>query len=162
MVLPTLTYPDLGGTAVTDAIGYCLRSMGAAALIYPSARSDAETVVVDGIFRYAIGFNLLDFRIADAVRAEAGSIERFDDEGYWDDGKWQFRFEIADLSEDPRTAERFRGSWRFIGVVKAHEEFFAGGAILGGREGGEWEDVEMDEKGKLVKALRAEINKQTQ
>ena len=49
-MLGNLMFPDLGGTSVTDAIGYCLRSMGIAAFIYPSARSDAEIVriITDG------------------------------------------------------------------------------------------------------------------
>src|SRR5262249_37080379 len=65
--LGTLMFPDLGGTSVTDVTGYCLRSMGIAASIYPSARSDAQIVVDRGIFQYALGFNLLDFRATETI-----------------------------------------------------------------------------------------------
>ena len=144
MVVPTLIYPDLGGTAVTDAIGYSLRSMGVSALIYPSARSDAETTVEGGNFKYATGFNLLDFRMADAVQVDPNCTDQFNDEGRWEDTKWKYRLELADLTADRHIAERFRGSWRLLDVVKAHDEFFVSGGILGGREGGEWENVEVD------------------
>jgi hypothetical protein len=159
LVVATLMSPDLGGTAVTDAIGYCLRSIGASALIYPSARSDAEVIVENGVFKIALGFNLLDFHVADVVRAETNSSDCFDDEELWDEQKWQTRLEIADLSEDRDIAERYRGSWRNLGVVRAHEEFFANGGILGGREGGEWEKIEIDTVGEVIKHVRANLNK---
>src|ERR1700722_4403642 len=163
MVVPALIYPDLGGTAVTDAIGYCLRSMGVSALIYPSARSDAEITVEGGIFRYASGFNLLDFRTTDAVRVDPNCTDHFDDEERWEDSKWKYRLELADLTADRQIAERYRGSWRILDIVKAHEEFFASGAILGGREGGEWESVDVDPRMReFMKGMRQTRDKPTE
>ena len=137
-MLGTLMFPDLGGTSVTDVTGYCLRSMGIAASIYPSARSDAQIVVDRGIFQYALGFNLLDFRATETINLKEAPT-RFDDDGFWDEYKWPLTLEIAELSADRDIAERYRGSWRLPGVVKSHEQFFAAGGILGGREVGDWE-----------------------
>jgi hypothetical protein len=157
-MLGNLMFPDLGGTSVTDAIGYCLRSMGIAAFIYPSARSDAEIVVDRGIFQYARGFNLLDFRGTEINLKEAPT--RFDDDGVWDGYKWPLTLEIAELSADRDIAERYRGSWRLPGIVKLHEQFFAGGGILGGREVGDWSDAEVDPAaGQLIKGLASKLKK---
>jgi hypothetical protein len=155
-MLGTLMFPDLGGTSVTDAIGYCLRSMGIAAFIYPSAHSDAEIVVDRGIFQYALGFNLLDFRATETINLTEAPT-RFDDDGIWDAYKWPITLEIAELSADRDIAERYRGSWRLPGVVKSHEQFFAAGRILGGREVGDWADAEVDARGQLIKAIASKL-----
>jgi hypothetical protein len=158
-MLGTLMYPDLGGTSVTDAIGYCLRSMGIAAFIYPSARSDAAIVVDRGIFQYALGFNLLDFRGTQTIDLREAPA-RFDDNEFWEEYKWPITAEIAELSADRDIAERYRGSWRLPGVIRLHEQFFATGGILGGREVGDWADAEVDAGGQVVKGFLKEADKE--
>lgn len=143
-MLPTLMTADLGGSPVTDAIGLSLRMMGAAALIYPSARTDLETVVDNGGLQWATGFNLVDFRGWEIPTGEAGDGLRFDDPDPWNiQMKWSnLRCEIAELSENRELAERWKGSWRFFGARKWHEQFWEEGGLLGGRDIGEWEKQE--------------------
>jgi hypothetical protein len=116
-------------------------------------------IVVDrGIFQYALGFNLLDFRAAEIVNLKEAPT-RFDDDGFWDEYKWPLTLEIAELSADRDIAERYRGSRRFPGVVKSHEQFFCGRGILGGREIGDWADAEVDDGGQFLKELASKLNK---
>jgi hypothetical protein len=88
-----------------------------------------------------VGFNLVDFRGWELPTSEAGEGLRFSDPDPWDiSAKWpNLRCEIAELSENRELAERWKGSWRLLGVRKSHEQFWEAGGLLGGRDIGEWE-----------------------
>jgi hypothetical protein len=61
--LRLLLEQDLGGGAkAAQAIGYELRRLGAAGLVFPSARSDSHVVMWDGQMREHRGFNFVDYR----------------------------------------------------------------------------------------------------
>jgi hypothetical protein len=151
-MLPMLMMADLGGCQVTDAIGFSLRKIGAAGLIYPSARCDPETVVDNGELRGWMGFNLVDFRDSEIETGGAGEVLRFDDPEPWDSPmKWpNLRCEIAELSENRELAERWKGSWRLLGVRACHEQFWDAGGLLGGRDIGEWEKQEINPSGTVM------------
>ena len=157
-ILPSLLSADLGGSLVTDAIGVCLRSLGAQGLIYPSARCDPETVIDGGTFRWATGFNFVDFRGVGMSASELGGV-RFDDPDPWDIGfRWpNLRLEVAELSEDRTLAEQWKGSWRVLGLRQAHEQFWEAGGLLGGRDIGEWEQQETDIRGEFVRELNRRL-----
>jgi hypothetical protein len=154
-MLPTLVAADLGGSAVTDAIGLSLRMMGAQGLIYPSARCDPETIVDGGELQGWIGFNLVDFRGSEVLTADLPAGLRFDDPDPWSIplGWPDVRCEIAELSEDRELARRWKGSWRLVGVRNAHEQFWEAGGLLGGRDMGEWEKQETKVAGTFVREL---------
>jgi hypothetical protein len=158
-MLPTLMTDDLGGSQVTDALGCALRMIGAAALIYPSARCDPETVVVDGELRGWSGFNLVDFRGSwiDTASAETGL--RFDDPEPWDiPVKWtNLRCEVAELTDDREIAERWKGSWRLLGVRAALEQFWQDGGLLGGHDIGDWEKQETNLRGTFARELNRRL-----
>jgi hypothetical protein len=157
-MLPSLMSPELGGSQVTDAIGYALRTMGASGLIYPAARCDLETVVEDGALRGWRGFNFVDFR---GAATEAGDAPRFDDPDPWDiPVQWpDLRCEIAELSEDQELAERLKGSWRLLGIRENHERFWEAGGLLGGRDVGEWEQQDVNIRGKFVQELNRTLGR---
>ncbi len=160
-MISTLMTDDLGGTPVTDAIGFSLRMMGAAALIYPSARCDAETIVEDGTLRLGVGFNLVDFRGAEIDPGEAGNSIPFDDPEPWEiPMRWpDVRCEIAELSEDRELAERWRGSWRVSGIRQGHEQFWESGGVLGGRAAAEWDEPETSISGEFARRLMESLRK---
>lgn len=67
-MLPSLVYPEYGGSGVTKSLGSWMRSAGVAGLVFPSARSDAS-IQVDG--RGALqafhGWAFVDYRGIDMV-----------------------------------------------------------------------------------------------
>jgi hypothetical protein len=102
-----------------------------------------------------VGFNLVDFRGWEIPTSEAGEGLRFSDPDPWDiPVKWpNLRCEIAELSENRELAERFKGSWRLLGVHKSHEQFWEAGGLLGGRDIGEWEKQETNLRGTYIREL---------
>jgi hypothetical protein len=61
--LRLLLAQDLGGGALAaQAIGYELRRLGAAGLVFPSARSDSHVIMWDGQMLEHRGFNFVDYR----------------------------------------------------------------------------------------------------
>jgi len=64
-MLPTLLNPDLGGGSIADTgsvllhVAHELRQHGCGALIFPSARSDASVVFVNGTMTQFFGWNLV-------------------------------------------------------------------------------------------------------
>jgi hypothetical protein len=63
--LPTLLAQTLGGgTTFIQGIGACLRSIGAEALIFPSARTDSRSVTRHETVEESFGYVLVDYRDA--------------------------------------------------------------------------------------------------
>ncbi len=63
ITLRLLLAQDLGGGQLaTQAIGYELRRLGAAGLVFPSARSDSQVIMRDGQMLEHRGFNFVDYR----------------------------------------------------------------------------------------------------
>ena len=70
--LPLILTQQLGGgSTFVQGIGTWLRTHGAHAIIYPSARSDSKTVVSDGQVVESFGYILLDYRGAPNLKFEA-------------------------------------------------------------------------------------------
>lgn len=68
-LLPTLAVQNLGGgNGATRIAGQWLRSLGADAVVYPSARSNSFVEVRDGDVTSFQGWNLVDYRGADPAR----------------------------------------------------------------------------------------------
>jgi hypothetical protein len=64
-LLPTiLAQTPGGGSTFIQGIGACLRSIGAEALIYPSARADSRSVTRNGNVEESFGYVLVDYRDA--------------------------------------------------------------------------------------------------
>lgn len=61
--LPTiLAQSPGGGSTFIQGIGACVRSIGAEALIYPSARADSRSVTQSGTVKESFGYVLVDYR----------------------------------------------------------------------------------------------------
>ena len=102
-MLPTLVAPSLGGPGATSLIGSYLRTNGARALIYPSARFNTYVQVRDGSPVAYHGWNLVDYRNApcshlpafDAglFRPDAGStiVEVPQGNPHYQHGSWKLR-----------------------------------------------------------------------
>jgi tetratricopeptide (TPR) repeat protein len=67
-MLPSLIYPEYGGSGVTKCIGSWMRSVGIQGLVFPSARSNAS-IEVDkyGAVRAFHGWNFVDYRDTELV-----------------------------------------------------------------------------------------------
>jgi hypothetical protein len=68
-MLPHLYWQAMGGTPIHEAIGAHLRVQGYDALIYPSARADADVQIRNGELVEYMGFNLVDYRDSPRPRA---------------------------------------------------------------------------------------------
>jgi len=63
--LPTILAQTLGGgSTFIQGVGACLRSIGAQALIFPSARSDSRSVTQNGTVQESFGYVLVNYRDA--------------------------------------------------------------------------------------------------
>jgi hypothetical protein len=61
--LPMILAQNLGGgSTFIQGVGACLRSIGAEALIYPSARADSRSVTQSGMITESFGYALVDYR----------------------------------------------------------------------------------------------------
>jgi hypothetical protein len=69
------------------------------------------------------------------------------------------RCEIAELSEDRELAERLKGSWRLLGIRENHERFWEAGGLLGGRDVGDWEQQDVNIRGKFVQELNRTLGR---
>jgi len=71
-LLPSLLVQDLGGgNGATRIAGQWLRSLGAEALVFPSARSNCRVEVRDGNVVDSYGWNLVDYRDAMPARFQS-------------------------------------------------------------------------------------------
>jgi tetratricopeptide (TPR) repeat protein len=67
-MLPSLVYPEYGGSGATKSIGSWMRSAGIQGLVFPSARSDAAIEVgPDAALRSFHGWNFVDYRGTELV-----------------------------------------------------------------------------------------------
>ncbi|MGE0743420.1 MAG: hypothetical protein AB7O98_18950, partial [Hyphomonadaceae bacterium] len=160
-MLPTLYDTSLGGNEVTDAIGYCLRRMGAAALIYPSARCNAAAIAENGVLSRWSGFNLVDFR-EEGSQASPTALNAFHDASEWTQQFPWPRAKLVIIDPADRNAELLKQSWAVGDIQQSHDEFYANGGMLGGREVGEWIEAGVDKKGAeiraMVQATKAAVN----
>jgi hypothetical protein len=74
-MLPSLMFPDLGGSEFCRGGGHWLRHYGVAGLLYPSARSDAGVTYNDRILVRFKGWNLVVYRDAPASGFESAPFE---------------------------------------------------------------------------------------
>ncbi|MGD9982039.1 MAG: hypothetical protein AB7H66_16875 [Hyphomonadaceae bacterium] len=150
-MLPTLYDTSLGGNEVTDAIGYCLRRMGAAGLIYPSARCNAAAIAENGTLSRWSGFNFVDFR-HDSQESLSTLPNTFLDQAEW---QLQFpwpRAKLVVIDPADRNAELLKQSWAVADIQQSHDEFYAHGGMLGGREVGAWTSANVDQTGSRIQA----------
>lgn len=111
-LLPLLMYPGPGGSPLTEAIGHWVRSLGADALIYPSARANVRCMIESGRLTQSWGWNLVDYRGAEPVKERAVIIQ----EPHSWIGMWG---QIG--VNDPQG--RLAGTFIVDGNVEAHRQF---------------------------------------
>lgn len=127
-MLPTLMHPELGGCDATHGIGSWMRTNDRVnALIYPSARSDAQTSLLDGRLVGFSGWNMVDYRGADDI----ASTEVVVDHEPWDDFH-----QLAKVFNRPeavlhraRPGSPDEGSWIVRGVQTRYDHLYT--RILG-------------------------------
>jgi hypothetical protein len=121
-MLPTLMHPELGGCDTTHGIGSWMRTSPVNALIYPSARSDAEILIRDGQLVGFSGWNMVDYRGA----AEIASGEIVEDYAPWSDfnqlGMIFNRPEVS-LYKAP-TGSSDEGSWVVRGIQARYDYLY--------------------------------------
>ncbi len=115
-MLPRLLQSSHGGNDVTDAIGAFLRTSGVNALIFPSARSDAYVIVENGELKDFGGWNLVDYR-----GAEAPNLQRIlqISQMWTTAGPPGARLDFVPFTSPGA------GSWRISGIRDAHEKDYA-------------------------------------
>jgi hypothetical protein len=131
-VLPEVLAQEIGGGGFCKAAGIFLRQLGANALIYPSARTDADVAIDQGMVTKASGWNIVDYEKSQALEMLAW-IEMGTD---WptavgirpgpeipedQESIWFYEVEFEDKSVGPEA-----GSWRVHGLrrrLEAHWRF---------------------------------------
>lgn len=111
-LLPFLVAPTRGGSPITEAIGRFVQSVGAAGLVFPSARADVDCEFDErGELVRSHGWNFVDYRGAPAVRRSTWIIISPDS---W----WGL----------PRRTDVRRGydgkSWCIVGTAQSHWDEF--------------------------------------
>jgi hypothetical protein len=108
-MIPTLLHPALGGIAFHHAVGAWLSSHGVSALIYPSARRDAQVAAQGQTVVSHDGWNLVAFGGLDGALPKPVSSDQF---GFL--GKWLSTEDVMiDLSWEETDQGR---AWRVTGV----------------------------------------------
>jgi hypothetical protein len=111
-LLPYLTFPHLGGSPITEAIGAWLRRLGANGLVYPSARNDLAVIITNGVMTRSGGWNFVDYRDSPPPEDVGRMIYEPDSWSYLEEGS------------EPEFAADQSGSWRFIGRSQSTAEVF--------------------------------------
>lgn len=111
-LLPYLTFPDLGGSPITEVIGAWLRCLGANGLVYPSARNDLAVMITNGVMTSSGGWNFVDYRGSPPPEDVGRMIYEPDSWSYLDEGS------------EPEFATDQSGSWRFIGRSQRTAQVF--------------------------------------
>jgi hypothetical protein len=107
-LLPALLDPRLGGSVTTDLIGLYLRTHGAQALIYPSARFNTWVKVEAAIPTEFGGWNLVDYRDA----PPCSHLPTFDPSLFWADPGTT----VVELP--PEGSKLEEGSWKIRGAMQ--------------------------------------------
>jgi hypothetical protein len=127
-LLPSLmTQTQGGGDAACRIAGQWLRSLGADALVFPSARSNASVVVERGSLVGSYGWNLVDYR-----SAEPPWLQTFDLWPRWPDRVSNEIDEsplpiFSEVTLDASSTGNDAGSWSWAGLEEAN----AAGRLLG-------------------------------
>lgn len=111
-LLPFLVAPTRGGSPITEAIGRFVMSVGAAGLVFPSARADVDCEIDEcGDPASWRGWNFVDYRAAPAVNRSSWII-------IGPDSWWGL----------PRRTDVRRGydgkSWCIVGTAHSHWDEF--------------------------------------
>ncbi len=109
-MLPELMVADHGGSNITHALGTFLRSIGAQAFIFPSARSDVRCIWQGGVLKDWSGWNMVDYR--GAPKVEPG--------GYIHLGPWEQTMIGPVRIETAPHGDEFYGSFSINGVAESH------------------------------------------
>jgi len=117
-MLPTLVNPDLGGGNIGDTgstllmIGHWMRQNDVAALIYPSARSDSNSVLENGKLVSWQGWNLVDYGDAPLPMTDAARVTTFVISPWaWQNLPEDVKLHVAESSS------RMAGSFAIQGMV---------------------------------------------
>jgi len=120
-LLPALTTQiQGGGNAACRIAGQWLRSLGADALVFPSARSNASITVEKGVLVGFYGWNLVDYRSAEPAR-----LQTFDLGPTWPDRLSHDVDEpplpiYAGVTLDFSSSGATAGSWSWRGIEEAN------------------------------------------
>jgi hypothetical protein len=110
-MLPALLHVNIGGQTETQGIGIWMRRNKVNAFIYPSARSNAEVVIRNGVLERHSGWNLLDYRNTD----ERTFADTLTDWSSWSTEVFKgFHCEIASANSI------FNGSFKITGNEEFH------------------------------------------
>jgi hypothetical protein len=103
---PFITYPERGGSPITEALGVWLRQIGANDLVFPSARNDIEVTIRNGKLVGSGGWNFVDYRGAPPPTHPIRMI--------YEPDSWTYapRFSQAQLAKGQ---DQYSGSWRISG-----------------------------------------------
>ena len=109
-----------GGNGATRVAGQWLRSLGADALVFPSARSDSRVKVDQDAVKDFYGWNLVDYRGASAAR-----LQTFDMTSGWATRMSNEIDEMplahqADVFLERETQGRTRGSWSWHNIEESN------------------------------------------
>jgi len=134
--VPTMMAEQRGGTIFHAYVGHTLRRRGVRGLIYPSARRDAATEVVNGDLARWTGWCFIDYRGAPEVTAS--SFESFADylEKLWRPAIFSDAARIC-RSTNPVYAGSFSVTgleddrWRLISTIEQNAEKQAAEILLG-------------------------------
>lgn len=110
-LLPFLLCPRRGGSPITEAIGWWLRSLGAEALVYPSARADVTVEVQEGRLVGSSGWCLVDFRRSASPPQRLWLIQAPD--------CWRYLHDRVGIQMERRDKTK-SGSWAVVGNTVAH------------------------------------------
>jgi hypothetical protein len=151
-LIPYLTFPAIGGSPITEAIGAWLRRIGANGLVYPSARNNIEVIVKDGEVKRSGGWNFVDFRGSPPPEDFRRLIFEPDSwsslEGYSE----------PDVAIEGSTSS---GSWRFVGradrtvgIFRRHQLALAEAMSKYYQEQG-WDDPETQ---RMLSRIRSDVD----
>lgn len=111
-LLPFLLTPTRGGSPITEAVGRFIQSVGAAGLVFPSARSDVLCQFDDhGKLELSLGWNFVDYRDAPAINGSSWIIIAPD--SWWG----------LPMRTDVQRGYDGR-SWAIVGTAQSHSEEF--------------------------------------
>lgn len=113
-ILPLLMFPGRGGSPLTEAIGRWVRSIGADAFVYPSARANVRCKIEDGKLTESWGWDLVDYRGSGRVDERAMII--------WEPHSWAGMWGQLGVNE-PKG--RLAGTFFVDGNVEAHRKLVA-------------------------------------
>lgn len=110
-MIPSLVYPEYGGSGVTKSIGSWMRSAGVQGLVFPSARSNAGIEVdANEVVQTFHGWNFVDYRGTELVPDLLVHVDNND---------W---YDFKDVYRDPPVLMKNGRSWNISGVANSYEQ----------------------------------------